>query len=96
MLYVQKQSNDIYITIFHDEEDHIKTHPFHQIDDVAAGLWSEEIPQFSSKSDQDNWHRNVIILMKFSSLAALEVVIMTTSSATSAENFIKMTLAFQW
>ena len=35
------------------------------------------------------WNKNVI-LMKFSSLAALEVVKMTTSSAASNENFIKM------
>ena len=37
-----------------------------------------------------NWNENVIILMKFSSLTALEVVILTTSSAVSDENFIKM------
>ena len=34
-----------------------------------------------------HWNRNVIILMKFSSLAALEVVQMTTSSAANDENF---------
>ena len=35
--------------------------------------------------------------MKFSSLAALEVVKMTTSSAASDENFVKMTsFSFQW
>ena len=35
--------------------------------------------------------------MKFSSLTALEVVKMTTSSAVSDENFIKMTtFMFQW
>ena len=34
---------------------------------------------------------NVIILMEFSSLAALEVVILTTSSAANDENLIKMT-----
>ena len=38
-----------------------------------------------------HWNENVIILMKFSSLAALEVVILTTFSAASDENFIKMT-----
>ena len=37
-----------------------------------------------------HWNGNVVILMKFSSLAALEVVILTTSSAASEENFIKM------
>ena len=43
-----------------------------------------------------NWKGNVI-LMKFSSLAALEVVKMTTSGAASDENFIKMiTFAFQY
>ena len=35
--------------------------------------------------------------MKFSSLAALEVVILTTSNAASDENFVKMTtFSFQW
>ena len=35
--------------------------------------------------------------MKFSSLAALEVVILTTSSAANDENFVKMTIfSFQW
>ena len=46
-----------------------------------------------------HWHRNgnVFILMKLSSLAALEVVKVTTSSAASDENFVKMTtFLFQW
>ena len=44
-----------------------------------------------------HWNKNVVILTKFSSLAALEIVILTTSSAASDENFIKMTtLLFQW
>ena len=34
-----------------------------------------------------HWNENVVILMKFSSLAALEVVILTTFSAASDENF---------
>ena len=34
--------------------------------------------------------------MKFSSLAALEVVKMTTSSADSDKNFIKITFSCQW
>ena len=38
-----------------------------------------------------HWNGNVVILMKFSSLAALEVVILTTSGAASDENFVKMT-----
>ena len=32
---------------------------------------------------QQHWNKNVAILTKFSSLAALEVVILTTSSAAS-------------
>ena len=40
-----------------------------------------------------HWNENVVILVKFSSLATLEVVNMTTSSAVSDENFIKMTTA---
>ena len=39
-----------------------------------------------------NWNGNDIFLIKFSSLTALEVVKMTTSSAVSDENFIKMTI----
>ena len=37
-----------------------------------------------------HWNGNVIILTKFSSLAALEVVILTTSSAANDENFIQI------
>ena len=40
-----------------------------------------------------HWNWNVFILMKFSSLAALEVVKMTTSSAANDENFVKMTFS---
>ena len=36
-----------------------------------------------------HWNGNVFILVKFSSLAALKVVKLTTSSAASDENFIK-------
>ena len=43
---------------------------------------------------QQNWNRN-ILLMKFSSLAALKVVKMTTFSVASDENFIKMICSFQ-
>ena len=39
---------------------------------------------------QIRWNENVVILTKFSSLAALEVVILTTYSAASDENFMKM------
>ena len=45
---------------------------------------------------RSHWNENVVILTKFSSLAALEVVILTTFSAASDENFIKMkTFPFQ-
>ena len=37
-----------------------------------------------------HWNKQVAILTKFSSLTVLEVVILTTSSAVSDENFIKM------
>ena len=47
--------------------------------------------------DGKHWNGKVFILMKCSSLAALEVVKMTTSSAASDENFVKMTtFLFQW
>ena len=43
-----------------------------------------------------HWNENVVILTKFSSLAALKVVILTTFSAASDEDFIKMkTFPFQ-
>ena len=46
---------------------------------------------------QIHWTRNVVILKKFSSLAAPEVVILTTSGAASDENFVKtMTFCFQY
>ena len=41
-----------------------------------------------------NQNRN-ITLMKFSSLAELEVVILTTSSAANDKKFVKMTFPFQ-
>ena len=48
-----------------------------------------------SKSDL-HWNENVIILMKFSSLAAPKVVILTTFGVASDEDFIKMkTFSFQ-
>ena len=39
-----------------------------------------------------HWNGNIFILMTFSSLAPLEVVKMTTSSAASDENYVKMTI----
>ena len=38
-----------------------------------------------------HWNINVVILMKFSSLAALKVVILTTFNAASGENFVETT-----
>ena len=44
-----------------------------------------------------HWNENVVILMKFSSLAAPKVVILTTFGAASDEDFVKMkTFPFQW
>ena len=44
-----------------------------------------------------NWNKNVIIWMKFSSPAALEIVCLATCSAVSDENFIKIKIfLFQW
>ena len=40
----------------------------------------------TKQSSQGHWNENVIILTKFSSLAALEVVEMTTSNAASDES----------
>ena len=44
-----------------------------------------------------HWNGNIVMLMGFSSSAALEVAKMTTSSAAGDENFIKMiTFPCQW
>ena len=40
---------------------------------------------------KQQWNEIVVILMKFASLSALEVVKMTTPSAVSDENVVKMT-----
>ena len=45
---------------------------------------------------QRHWNENVVILTKFPSLAALKVVVSTTFSVASDENFIKMTFPFHW
>ena len=46
---------------------------------------------------QDFWNWNIIILIQFSWLAALEMVKMTKSSAASHENIVKIiTFPFQW
>ena len=51
----------------------------------------------SKHRSAQHWNRHVFIFMKFSSLAALEVVILTTSGAASDGDFIKMTtFPFQW
>ena len=52
-------------------------------------LWVQTLSYF-------HWNENIVILMKFSSLTALEVVKMTSSNAASGENFVKMmTFLFQ-
>ena len=51
-------------------------------------------PTLLSRMGVHCWYWNVVILTKFSSLAAVEVVILTTFSTTSVENFIKMTYPF--
>ena len=43
-----------------------------------------------TETSQIHWDGNMVILMKFSSLAAPQVVILTTFSAAYDENFIKM------
>ena len=42
-------------------------------------------------SEKIHWNENLVIFMKFSSLAALKVVILTTLNASSDQNFVKMT-----
>ena len=43
-----------------------------------------------------DWQRNVIILTKFSSLDASDVVNMTTSVTNSDKNVLQVTFLFQW
>ena len=58
---------------------------------------SDENTNTTFTTHRNYWNGNVIILTKFSSLAALKVVILTTFGAASDENFIKMmTFSFQW
>ena len=62
-------------------------------DAQTDGRRETSIPPF-----QLHWskgYKNAIILTKFSSLATPEVVILTSSSAASDENLIKMTFLFQ-
>ena len=64
---------------------------------LAQDICSTSTDQLSLIGSNLQRNKHVIILTKFSSLAALEVVILTTSSAASDENFIKMkTLPFQF
>ena len=66
---------------------------------VYAALGGDEltltvlVPHYSFPGPwhhQIHWNKIVVILIKFSSLAALEVVTLTTSSVASDDNFIKM------
>ena len=57
--------------------------------DVCTLLYSTSAVGLALKVST-HWNKNVVILTKFSSLAALEVVTLTTSSAASDDNFIKM------
>ena len=43
-----------------------------------------------------HWNGNIVILRKFSSLAAPEVVSLTTSGAAGDENFLKNAFSCQW
>ena len=60
---------------------------------IDPGIWNRAAYPLTHWSlvPHIHWNGKVFILMKCSSLAALEVVKMTTSSAASDENFIKMT-----
>ena len=53
-----------------------------QCDKVKA-WFGVGLQQSNNTSFHIHWNENVVILTKFSSLAALEVVILTTSSAAS-------------
>ena len=60
--------------------------------DALDGLAPDRRQVISNRhADPIHWNGNVFILMKFSSVAAMEVVKMTTSNAASDENFVKMT-----
>ena len=49
-------------------------------------------------TDEKNrhWNGKVVTLTKFLLLAALEIVILTTSCASNQDNFVKRTFPFQW
>ena len=65
---------------------------YHRVTDATVSAGHPEY--FRSRG---HWNGKVIILTKFSPQAALEVVVSTTSSAASDENFIKMAaFPFQW
>ena len=55
------------------------------------------LPKQVHHRENNHWNENVVVLTKFSSLTAQEVVILTTFGAASDENYIKIkTFAFQW
>ena len=60
---------------------------------LLLSLWPHDMDTLSALFYRWNEH---VILMKFSSLAALKVVILTSFSATSDENFIKRIFLFQF
>ena len=57
----------------------------------------EGYPAWKVSAHHQHWNEYVVTLTTFSLLAALEVVILTTSSAANDENYIKMkTFPYQW
>ena len=66
-------------------------YPFQRIVGTHMGqVMQLRLPCYLVLISVDSVHWNIVILMKFSSLAVLEVHKMTNSSAASDENFIKM------
>ena len=51
--------------------------------------------RFGLRDEQQHWNGNFVILNNTSSLVLSELVILTTSGAVSAKNFVNMTLYFQ-
>ena len=63
---------------------------------IEYQLWELARKRQHQGLNLDHCSRNITILTKFSSMAALEGVKMTPSSAANEENFVKMTFPFKW
>ena len=73
-----------------------KPDPYSPRAQAVSSVTVGSVAWYTDKSHDKHWNGNFVILMEFSSLAALKVVLMTTFSAVSEQNFVKMIFSFQW